>query len=493
MTNTSNLNSVSSPGVYISEVTFGAIPQGLSLHNTVYFLVYSATADANTHDAFQYVNSLNDFNNRYPASLSGKSVEAFFSEKPGMGCMVLNVKPRDTQSIEVSVATPAVVYSLTIDGFSVSHTATAADTVLTIREALGAKVNNVFTSVSYLDGFLRIRGTSVITVSPEITLGSLVENVVYPTAVDVRDSLEVLNTESPKGFLLAPEFFSTPSLLTANYQLLVSYLESKADEIGCVSIIDCSLVTATSPDLGIFGINAASERAFLASPKGNSVYYAPYIKNNNDVLVPPSGCVAGVWLKRMRIEGFNQPPAGVSYPLVGVKGMSIDLNRGIQDTLNPLGINLIRLIPNKGYCIWGARTLSTNPYYRFVTTRVILNVLRDTLLRAYDELLFSSIDGLGVVFSRIQQTAITVCERLRLGGALYGATPQDAYLCLCDTSNNTTELNDGRVNLDVFVKVSPILEMLMITLRPTAIGVALGAASTGLTETQPESTTPTPS
>jgi hypothetical protein len=121
---------------------------------------------------------------------------------------------------------------------------------------------------------------------------------------------------------------------------------------------------------------------------------------------------------------------------------------------------------------------------------VILNVLAGTLRRSFDSTIFSLVDGQGVLFSRIKQTADNICELLRLGGALYGATPQEAYLNICDGTNNTGDsLESGTVYLDCIAKPSPTLEALNITMSRASLGALLvevaasGDASTTTTAT----------
>jgi phage tail sheath protein FI len=138
-------------------------------------------------------------------------------------------------------------------------------------------------------------------------------------------------------------------------------------------------------------------------------------------------------------------------------------------------------LPARGVVCYGARTLSVNPFYRFAATRVILNVLAGTLSRAYDSVVFSLVDGQGALFARVRQTAENLCEQLRQAGGLYGATPDEAYLVVCDNTNNPlSQLEAGTVYLDVVVKPSPTMEALNITLSRASLStVFTEVASSG--------------
>ncbi|WP_414582390.1 hypothetical protein [Scytonema sp. PCC 10023] len=111
-----------------------------------------------------------------------------------------------------------------------------------------------------------------------------------------------------------------------------------------------------------------------------------------------------------------------------------------------------------------------------MTTRVILNILAGTLRGAFDSILFSTVDGQGMLFSRTKSTAVAVCEDLRTAGALYGATPEDAYLVVCDATNNQPgDLDNGQVSLDVIVKPSPVNEVMVVRLSRASLGTVLAS------------------
>ena len=63
---------------------------------------------------------------------------------------------------------------------------------------------------------------------------------------------------------------------------------------------------------------------------------------------------------------------------------------------------------------------------------------------------------------------------MRSSGALYGATPAEAYLVVCDATNNLpNDLEAGKVVVDVIVKPAPILEALHVRLSRASIGTNL--------------------
>ena len=212
-------------------------------------------------------------------------------------------------------------------------------------------------------------------------------------------------------------------------------------------------------------------KAAIGVPFGHSSYYAPYIKNLNDRYVPPSGFIAGIACSRYINEGFQQAPAGSRYPLRGAIGLKFEISAQQQEVTYALGLNPIRSLPNRGIVVWGARTLSSNPLFKFVNTRAILNVLIDVLGRSFDDILFEQIDSAGTLYARVKSVGSQVLSQFYRQGALFGARPEQAYLISCSSANNDPALLEGgTVRADIYVATSPTLERLAITVVRTPAG-----------------------
>lgn len=206
-------------------------------------------------------------------------------------------------------------------------------------------------------------------------------------------------------------------------------------------------------------------------PYGHAAFFAPYVKNLSDRFVPPSSFVAGIACGRYINEGFQQPPAGSRYPLRGVVGLKFNITAQQQEVTYALGLNPIRSLPNRGIVVWGSRTLSSNALFRYVNTRVILNVLVDVMNRSFDDILFESIDSATTVYSRVKSIATQILNQFYRQGALFGNRPEQAYLVVCGDGNNSpTLLEQGTVRMDAYVSTSPTLERLAITIVRTPVG-----------------------
>lgn len=220
-----------------------------------------------------------------------------------------------------------------------------------------------------------------------------------------------------------------------------------------------------------------SQRYF--NPFGFIAYYGSYVETVPGQYVPATPFVAGVALRRYRSEGFQFPPAGVKYQLSNAVGVQIPVNSAQQNLLNPDGCNVVRSLPgypDTAVFIWGGRTrinpaVADQRKFQFVNTRVIQNVVFGSLRSAFDNEIFSVIDGFGVVFNQIVSIGNSVLNQLYTAGALYGAQPSDAFQVICDDRINTSEnLENGIVFVKVFDVPVPALERIEIDLIRVSIG-----------------------
>lgn len=270
-----------------------------------------------------------------------------------------------------------------------------------------------------------------------------------------------IDDDTSIGILIAPEAFQT---FTAAIDRL-----AVCNKLRDMAEANRMVVLADSGPAVVTGSAAIVEAATYTTARGHVAYYTPYLRDLNSVVIPPSGAIAGLATRRYREQGFQEPPAGAQFPIRGVLDV-VTRYKGIdQETMNPAGVNVIRNLKNKGVVAWGARTRSSNPYFRFINTRVILNVLEETLEPAFDFMIFNSVRG--ETFTRIKETINVVCYRLWKAGALYGNTPSDAYGVICDDINNPAlDLEAGILRADLWVVPAPTLERLFIQVNRTTIG-----------------------
>src|SRR5215207_6756945 len=100
--------------------------------------------------------------------------------------------------------------------------------------------------------------------------------------------------------------------------------------------------------------------------------YWPWVEvmnplSNQPMMVPPSGHVAGVWCRTDGTRGVHKAPA--NEVVMGTNGLAFQITHDEQGGLNRVGINCIRSFPGRGIRIWGARTLSSDPEWRYLNVR----------------------------------------------------------------------------------------------------------------------------
>ena len=178
----------------------------------------------------------------------------------------------------------------------------------------------------------------------------------------------------------------------------------------------------------------------------NAALYYPWIKVLGDAPggrpVPPCGHVAGVFARADARVGVHKAPANEE--LMSVLDLEFALDSALQDELNPEGINCLRAIPGRGLRVWGARTLSADPSWRYINVRRVFL----TLARWIDRnMTWATMEpNTPRLWLRIQRELSAYLSELWQTGALKGASPAEAFYVKCDAETNPAEEREqGRV------------------------------------------------
>jgi phage tail sheath protein FI len=182
--------------------------------------------------------------------------------------------------------------------------------------------------------------------------------------------------------------------------------------------------------------------------------YYPWIKvpnprnNGKPIAVPPCGHVMGVWARTDETRGVYKAPAN-EVPR-GVLGLAYDTNFREQELLNPVGINCIRNFPNRGIRIWGARTLvePDRTEWRYISVRRLVSYIAKSIELGTQWAVFEPNDE--DLWARVRRTVSNFLERIWREGALFGATPEQAFYVKCDAELNPPEtMILGRLYIEV--------------------------------------------
>jgi hypothetical protein len=170
--------------------------------------------------------------------------------------------------------------------------------------------------------------------------------------------------------------------------------------------------------------------------------------DKNEVFCPPSGHVAGVFARVDGERGVHKAPA--NEVVMGITGLSQNINRLEQGQYNDRGINVVRIFKDRGIRIWGARTLATksDPSWKYVNVRRLFIMIEQSIMQGMQWAVFEPNDQF--LWSKLSRDVRAYLLRVWRSGALFGKTPEEAFYVKCDSETNPRYLIDaGQVNVQV--------------------------------------------
>ncbi|MGE3619576.1 MAG: phage tail sheath family protein [Acidimicrobiia bacterium] len=182
--------------------------------------------------------------------------------------------------------------------------------------------------------------------------------------------------------------------------------------------------------------------------------YYPWVKvddplgtnGSSEVLVPPSGHIAGLWARVDESRGVWKAPANET--LRGVLDVERDITKTEQGLLNPIGINCIRPFGTRGIRVWGARTLSSDSDWRYLNVRRLFNMVESTIMDGTQWAVFEPNDVR--LWEGVKRTLNAFLRGLWRDGALFGSTPEQAFYVKCDEDTNPPEsIDEGKLVVEV--------------------------------------------
>ena len=161
-----------------------------------------------------------------------------------------------------------------------------------------------------------------------------------------------------------------------------------------------------------------------------------------EIALPPSGYVCGIYARNDVQRGVHKAPA--NEVVRSALRFEVDVNFGQQELLNPLGVNCLRLLSGRGYRVWGARLISSDPEWKYVSDRRFFNYLEASIDRGTQWAVFEP-NG-ERLWANVRQTISDFLYNEWRNGALLGSTPEEAYFVRCDRSTMTqNDLDNGRL------------------------------------------------
>jgi phage tail sheath protein FI len=187
------------------------------------------------------------------------------------------------------------------------------------------------------------------------------------------------------------------------------------------------------------------QRAKLDS-KYAALYY-PWVRildpmTRTEKCMPPSGFVAGIYARNDINRAVYKAPANEVVNLA--LGFETVLNKAQQDVLNPEGINCFRFFEGRGNRLWGARTITSDPEWKYVNLRRYFAYLEHSIDKGTQWAVFEP-NG-EMLWANVRRTIEDFLLNEWQSGALLGDKPEKAYFVRCDRSTMTqNDLDNGRM------------------------------------------------
>ena len=231
-----------------------------------------------------------------------------------------------------------------------------------------------------------------------------------------------------------------PAVMSVNglYDALIAHCETLKDRF---AIIDVAAGTSdpTKPGDSSYG-----------------AFYCPWIKivdpkSGLVVSVPPGGHIAGIYVRGDIERGVHKAPA--NEVVLGADSLEYTFAQSKQDTLNPNGVNCVIAFPGRGIRVWGARTMSPDPIWKYVNIRRLFIYLEKSIEKGTQWAVFEPNNE--KLWATVKQAVTQFLTTVWKNGALLGTTAQEAFFVKCDRTTMTQDdINNGR--LIVVIGVAPI-------------------------------------
>ena len=241
----------------------------------------------------------------------------------------------------------------------------------------------------------------------------------------------------------------------------------------CELMGDRMAILDPPPDLKVQQVHEWRVNTVGYDSKYAALYY-PWIKvfdpaDGQSKLLPPSGHMAGVWARNDATRGVHKAPA--NEVVRGIIGVGNSITRAEHDLLNPVGINCIRPFPGRGIRVWGARTLSSDPSWRYVNVRRLYNYVESSLRNGTQWVVFEPNDK--DLWERLIRTIRSFLFRVWLDGGLFGETVDQAFYVKCDDETNPSEtIEAGQLSCEIGLAVVKPAEFVVFRLAQLPTGTS---------------------
>ncbi len=177
--------------------------------------------------------------------------------------------------------------------------------------------------------------------------------------------------------------------------------------------------------------------------------FDPLDKRN--IAIPPSGSILGIYARSDNTRGVHKAPA--NEVVRACVGLDSQFNKGEQDILNPKGVNLIRSFPGMGIRVWGARTATSNPGWKYVNVRRLFIFIEESIKANTNWAVFEPNDEM--LWVRVKRTIEVFLTGMWRDGSLAGTSPAEAFFVnIGHDTMSQDDIDNGR--LICVIGVAPV-------------------------------------
>lgn len=184
--------------------------------------------------------------------------------------------------------------------------------------------------------------------------------------------------------------------------------------------------------------------------------YHPWLQvfdplDKKNLSIPPSGSIIGIYARSDNTRGVHKAPA--NEVVKACVGLECQFNTGEQDILNPKGVNLIRAFPGMGIRVWGARTATSDPSWKYINVRRLFIFIEETIKANTNWAVFEPNDE--VLWVRVKRTIDVFLTGMWRNGSLAGSAPSEAFFVNIGRSTmSQDDIDNGR--LVCVIGVAPV-------------------------------------
>jgi hypothetical protein len=164
--------------------------------------------------------------------------------------------------------------------------------------------------------------------------------------------------------------------------------------------------------------------------------------------LPPSGFLCGIYARSDLERGVFKAPA--NEVVRSAIGLERRVSHAEQETLNPEGVNCLRYFEGRGFRVWGARTASTDPEWKYVNVRRYFLYLEQSIDQGTQWAVFEP--NAEPLWAKVRQAVSDFLFNEWRQGGLMGQKPEQAFFVRCDRTIMTqSDINAGRLICQVGV------------------------------------------